>query len=116
VRQDGRTENLQISGPALGLIANASYRTGQIRLQSGDVLSFYTDGVTETMNENQQQYGEKRLTDLLIQNRNQSAQQIIELILADLNQFSSEEIVQDDRTMLILEVKNVALGNQVESV
>lgn len=108
LQNTGQSEALCQGGPALGLIEKASYQTRKISLASDDIILFYTDGVTETMDDAKEQYGEKRLTDLLTQSRHLSAQKIVNGILDDLKYFNDEEALQDDRTILVMKVSHRA--------
>jgi len=108
LQNTGQSEALCQGGPALGLIEKASYLTGKINLSSDDIILFYTDGVTETMDDSKEQYGENRLGDLLTQSRQLSAQKIVDGILDDLNNFNDDEVLQDDRTILVLKISQGA--------
>ncbi|MCU0643981.1 MAG: SpoIIE family protein phosphatase [bacterium] len=104
LKKTGQSEALCQGGPALGLIEKASYQTKKINLASDDIILFYTDGVTETMDDFKEQYSEKRLSDLLTRSRYLSAQKIVDEILDDLKNFNDDESLQDDRTILVLKV------------
>jgi serine phosphatase RsbU (regulator of sigma subunit)/DNA-binding transcriptional regulator YhcF (GntR family) len=104
LRAKGECDTLSKGGPALGLIEKTKYKTGRINLSANDVVLFYTDGVTETMDNAKEQYGENRLNDLLAQSRHLSAREIVDDILDDLNNFNNDEARQDDRTILVLKV------------
>ncbi|MFQ5824101.1 MAG: SpoIIE family protein phosphatase [bacterium] len=105
VRKDGSVESLQATGPALGIRRNSTYETGVVKLNGGDFIFFYTDGVTETMNERKQEYGEKRLLKLLIGSRHLDSQSIVDAVLRDLNCFCGDNLPRDDRTVMVLRVK-----------
>jgi sigma-B regulation protein RsbU (phosphoserine phosphatase) len=104
VRQNGQIEFLKTTGPALGLLAEAEHQIARTKLNTGDCLLFYTDGVTETMNPAREEYGEPRLQDLLIRHRECGAQEIIDYIIDDLNTFRASALLQDDRTIMALKV------------
>ncbi len=104
LRNHGNCDTLAKGGPALGLIEKAKYKTGTVNLSADDMILFYTDGVTETMDSAKEQYGENRLNDLLAQSRHLSAPKIVDGILDDLNDFNNDEALQDDRTILVLKV------------
>ncbi|UCE06940.1 MAG: SpoIIE family protein phosphatase [bacterium] len=108
IRNNDMCDTLSEGGPALGLIEKAKYETGFVNLTANDVILFYTDGVTETMDNAKEQYGENRLSDLLAQSRHLSAQEIVDGILVDLNNFTNDEAPQDDRTILVLKVSQGA--------
>ena len=86
------------------MIRNAAYETGRFRLKSGDTVCFYTDGITETMNEHHEEYGEHRLEEKLLTMRKRNAGDIIETVLDDLSRFQRFNTDQDDRTMFVLKV------------
>lgn len=104
VRQNGQIEFLKTTGPALGLLADADHQITTIKLNTGDCLLFYTDGVTETMNPAREEYDEQRLLDLLVRYRELGAQEIIDHITEGLNTFRAAALLQDDRTMMVLKV------------
>jgi phosphoserine phosphatase RsbU/P len=103
-RQDGAVELLKTTGPALGLHPDWNYATARIKIGAGDALLLYTDGVNETMNRAEVQYGEERLQEVLSQNRTHSAQEILQAIIEDLNTFHQSEALQDDRTIMVLKM------------
>jgi sigma-B regulation protein RsbU (phosphoserine phosphatase) len=102
VRQNGAVELLKTTGPALGLHPDWNYATATIKIGAGDALLLYTDGVNETMNRAEEQYGEERLQDLLVRHRECSAKDLIRMIIEDLNAFHGSMLLQDDRTMMVL--------------
>lgn len=105
VRQNGAVELLKTTGPALGLHPDWNYATAKIKIGAGDALLLYTDGVNETMNRVEEQYGEERLQEVLIQNRAHSAEEILQALIEDLNAFHKSEALQDDRTIMVLKMK-----------
>ncbi len=108
LRGNGKCDTLAKGGPALGLIEEAKYKIETVNLSVNDVILFYTDGVTETMDNAKEQYGENRLYDLLAQSRHLPAQEIVDSILDDLNNFNNDEALQDDRTILVLKISQGA--------
>jgi len=108
LRENGQFDTLSQGGPALGLTEKAKFKTGKIKLVSDDIILFYTDGVTETMDNSKEQYSENRLNDLLVKSRHLSSQKIVDEILDDLNDFNDDEALQDDRTILVLKISQRA--------
>jgi serine phosphatase RsbU (regulator of sigma subunit)/HAMP domain-containing protein/uncharacterized protein (UPF0333 family) len=74
----------------------------QISYKPGDVLLFYTDGISEAMNNQKEQYGEHRLIDLMNQLDEQDARAIREYILQTINDFVQDAPQHDDITMVII--------------
>lgn len=103
VRNDGHIEFLKTTGPALGIMSPYDYQIQTARMNSGDEILFYTDGITETMNTERNEFGDQRLSELLIKHRHRDAREIVRYIVEDLSFFQSSS-VQDDRTLLLLKL------------
>ena len=111
VRKNGQSECLLASSPALGLVDTAIYETGKERLDVDDILLFFTDGVTETLDAAQEMYGEERLLDLLVRNRHLDTQGLVTAILEDLHKFNTDESLQDDCTIMVLKAGKIVRRN-----
>ncbi len=74
----------------------------QIDVESGDVLLFYTDGVVEMMNREKEEYGERRLKEVVAANRQKSAIELKDAILLSLATFRGSAPPHDDLTMIIM--------------
>ncbi len=81
---DGEIEMLSTPGIALGVLEHARLNESETMMHPGDVLVCYTDGVTEAINDAEEEYGVARLTDVVLRNRELSADAIVDAILADL--------------------------------
>ena len=111
VFHEGETEPslLEDGGVILGAMPTLMPYTGDIyQFMNGDVLVFFTDGVTEAMNPDQtEEYEEHRLIDCVNKNRDKSAQEIIDAVINDINAFS-DNIQYDDITMIVLKVNSAS--------
>lgn len=83
------------------------YKQGEIMLRTDDVLVMYTDGVTEAMNDIDEEYGEERLIDIISRNRALDATGIQQAIVDDVRRFTNDHY-SDDITMIVIKVKPVA--------
>lgn len=92
---------LDVTGIALGAISGVEYEERKVALSPGDIMILYTDGVTEAINSDVEQYGMKRLCAIAQRYRHLSAQGIIEKILEDISQFTVDQAQFDDITMII---------------
>jgi sigma-B regulation protein RsbU (phosphoserine phosphatase) len=101
MHRDGTHERLTEGGIVLGAFPNQSFQSGSVTLVSGDRLVLYTDGVTEAANEDDEEFGDARLIELLCEHREASAQRLQTQILASAAQFCANRW-QDDATLLIL--------------
>lgn len=102
VRADGRVEILEGDGMPLGLFADAEQGRLELELQTGDVLFFYTDGVTEARSADLS-FFEDRLADGLAAVAGQSAAKIVRAVQELVTSFSSGEL-KDDVTILAVRV------------
>jgi len=76
--------------------------SAELQLQVGDVLLLHTDGITEAENQQKQFYGIERLSETAQAHRGQSAQQIVDAVIADMRRFIGEQEVFDDITLLVI--------------
>jgi sigma-B regulation protein RsbU (phosphoserine phosphatase) len=76
----------------------------EVRLRSGDVLTFYTDGFTEAMTKDGDEFGEERLLRLLAANKRRSANAIIQEIVRSVRDFVGIHPQIDDMTMVVVKV------------
>lgn len=102
VRASGEVEHLDRTGLPLGLLPDASYTAGRCELTPGDTLVVYTDGITESANPADDEYGLERLTQVCIENRAAAPEALIAAIDADLVAFAEGEAFADDRTLVVL--------------
>jgi len=77
----------------------------EISLKKGGAIVLYTDGITEAINEKDEEFGEKRLAKLLDKYADLSAQDMCEKLIEDVYAFQAEREQFDDMTMFILKVK-----------
>ena len=102
LRADGDTEFLQEGGPALGVVDGADYEERPIFLQSGDLLAFYTDGVTEVNNPDGTEFGLDRLLTALKELHHLPAKEVQDRIIERVKSFASQNHPFDDLTIMIL--------------
>lgn len=99
---DEEPKNLHEGGLLLGAMPTMTpYQEGRVELQPGDLIVFYTDGVTEARNADNEEYEEHRLMDCVQRNRQAAPQSLLETIVDDVQRFSNYRI-GDDLTLLIL--------------
>jgi phosphoserine phosphatase RsbU/P len=101
---DGSVNSLEeVGGPPLGLFDELEYEQTTLALQPGDILAFYTDGITEAMDANGAQFGVKRLDDQL-RRCGVDSKGIIRDTIEAVDQFTGGQPPEDDRTLLIAKV------------
>lgn len=106
IRSDRSVEYLDKGGMILGVMPTTTpYEQGRVSLRSGDLLLFYTDGVSEAMNKDGQDYGEGRLEAVLFANLDRSAEEIMNHIHEDIMRFARDTQQSDDITMMVVKVR-----------
>ncbi len=95
---------LEGTGLAIGIMPGFEYGSGTVDLNPGDLLVFYTDGVTEAVNPSMELFGEDRLNALLLENADLPADGILETIINSVYQFAEGRPQEDDITLIIMKV------------
>ena len=98
-------------GLVVGAMAQSRYRDYEIRMEPGDAVFVYTDGVPEANNEGGEFYGLERLDAALNRLSDQDPRHILEGVKADVDAFTGQAKQFDDLTMLCLEYKGSTAQN-----
>lgn len=80
---------------------DASYEELSFRLRAGDMLALYSDGVTETYDEQEQEWGEGALQDCLCSETGESAEKIVRKVFDEIDSFAGAAPQHDDITLLV---------------
>lgn len=104
-RKTGLFDSLRQNGMALGVMPGTEYGQDEVDLHPGDIVVFYTDGVTEAINRNEEQFGLERLTSVVSASRDLTSYQIIHQIEEELSKFCKDEPQFDDITIMVLKAK-----------
>jgi serine phosphatase RsbU (regulator of sigma subunit) len=102
VRTTGQIERLDATGLPIGILPDQQYGEGCVRLWPGDVLAVYSDGITESVNPADEEFGDERLIQVVRKNLNGSANKIRDRIDEALSRFVGTAAPVDDMTLLIL--------------
>ena len=102
LRKNGTIERLTDGGLILGIMKTViPYQEGSVTLQSGDSVIMYTDGVSEAMDKNGNDYTEERLEEFVIQQSGKSADQILAAIKNEIQRYTFGAAQSDDITMVV---------------
>jgi len=99
-RMNGSFEELRNGGAVLGPTPDATYNRGYAKLETGDILCLYTDGIVEAHDDRDEEFGLLRLKDLVEANRGQSARDIGRTIFSEVKTWAAG--TEDDRTVVIV--------------
>ena len=89
-------------GAALGVMEDVKYKTGKLKLESGDLIVLYTDGITDAENKNAQFFDKGRLEDSLRKNLENEPADITRKVYQEIRKFTDGELQSDDLTILAL--------------
>jgi len=101
LRQQGTIERLGATATVLGMFRDWNCEVGQIRVETGDVLSIYTDGITETKDKTGEEFGEARLLGVLHESRHLEAKSMLENVQQAVGRFRSDTQPEDDLTLVV---------------
>jgi sigma-B regulation protein RsbU (phosphoserine phosphatase) len=104
LRADGRLELLSDGGPVLGAVPVAVFDRGSVTLGGGDMLLACSDGILESFNEAEQEFGNMRLQTELRRAQGGSAESVLFSVLGAVQDFASPRPLTDDMTLVV--VKN----------
>ena len=97
-------ETLDSTGPLLGTLEGATFKERQVEIRPGDILTLYTDGITESMSATNELFGEERLMDVVRSRRAGPAAEIVRAIRETVSAYAGGE-PDDDLTIVLLKGK-----------
>jgi sigma-B regulation protein RsbU (phosphoserine phosphatase) len=97
-------QRLETGGPVLGIFTDVQYEQGQLQLQPYDVLIGYTDGISEAMTTDYEEWGEERLIAAAKMSTHRSAQDIVTAIVQCADRFTAGAEQNDDLSLVVLKV------------
>ena len=100
LNRNGELEELTVGGIVLGMLEQVDFGTATVHLDPGDSILFYTDGITEAMNENEEEFAESGVLACLREELGKPAAAVIETIISRAKAFAGSGIRSDDMTMV----------------
>jgi phosphoserine phosphatase RsbU/P len=100
-RQDGSQVRLEEGGLIVGAFEENAYGQGQIEMRPGDRLVMFTDGITEAVNAEDEEFGEKRLVEAALRGRQLSGEALHDFLFDAVTEFCGGEF-EDDATLLVI--------------
>ncbi len=102
MKASGEYRYVEYGDLPLGMFRETRYHQHFIRLERGDVLVLYTDGIIETMNDSGEQYGKDRFAERILEGINKPAREMIDFVRDGLSEFTKQEFLDDDGTLFII--------------
>jgi len=102
LREQGELELLSDGGPVLGAVPSASFDRGSVKLNEGDLLLACSDGILESFNEADQEFGSQRLEAEFRRAQGGSAEAVLFSVLGAVQDFAAPRPLTDDMTLAIV--------------
>jgi sigma-B regulation protein RsbU (phosphoserine phosphatase) len=102
--RNGEVQRLRAYGLPLGLFPEAEYDSLRIQCARGDTLLFYTDGVIETVDGTEKDFGTQRLSDVLLNANGYDSARIVQMVFDRVNEHCQCEMNADDQTVIAMKV------------
>jgi serine phosphatase RsbU (regulator of sigma subunit) len=102
VHDSGQIETLEPTTLPLGVIADADLTASELKLSPGDRLVIYSDGVSEAMNFESEQFGEERIKQVVVDNAGRNTAELFEALHKAVIDFVGGAAQKDDLTLLVL--------------
>jgi serine phosphatase RsbU (regulator of sigma subunit) len=99
-----KTSYLSLTGPLIGAFSDSSYEESKIKINNGDIIAFYTDGVIESINENNERYSTQIIEEIILNSEGLSSQTICSNIVKSLKSFTRNSNLTDDITLLVVKI------------
>jgi len=101
-RGSGSVERLDVGGLPLGIQSDARFGDSVVKLEAGDWLAIFTDGLVEASNDREEEYGEQRLISAMQAGAALPPQQVLSHVMVDLDAFIGDAPQHDDVTCMLV--------------
>lgn len=95
---------LETGGPVVGLFPKAPYQEGALSMEPGDIFVGFTDGISEAMNNEDEEWGEERLIPAIAAHSSEQAADIIPHLMAEADRFVAGAPQHDDMTLVVVKL------------
>jgi sigma-B regulation protein RsbU (phosphoserine phosphatase) len=102
---ENRINKLLTETPPTGIMPGMEYKDTTFKLNSGDIVYMYTDGITEAMSINREEFGNDRLEEIIIKSSRKSAYEINNEIVEAVQKFTKGAEQSDDISLIIMKIK-----------
>jgi hypothetical protein len=108
----GEPIRLDEGGPVLGVLGRASFHQGAVKLEPGDVVVMYSDGLAEWANSRDEHFGEAGISAAVRDSLECPVEEIRDRIVAAAARFAGASVPEDDRTLLVVRYQGVRVGER----
>ncbi len=101
----GQCRPIRAEGVPLGLLEHAEHQELSVRLEKGDLLAFYSDGIPEAVNHQHEEFGTRRVENVLRQNVSRAPQEIVDALFREVRRYEEGRPPRDDQTVMMVKVR-----------
>jgi sigma-B regulation protein RsbU (phosphoserine phosphatase) len=101
----GQSRAIRAEGIPLGLLEHAQYQDVLVRLETGDLVAMFSDGIVEATNSKHEEFGPRRLENVLRRNSHRAPQEIVVRLFDELREFEQGRPPRDDQTIVLIRVR-----------
>jgi sigma-B regulation protein RsbU (phosphoserine phosphatase) len=98
--RNGKIEEISATGLPLGMFCNQEFSAADLKLESGDTLILYTDGVVDAVNSSEEEYGVPRLLDIATQSCSWDPEKFVASCVSDVSRFRGSSPRFDDISIM----------------
>ena len=102
VRSSGAVERLETGNIVLGAIEDVTYTEDTAKLDPGDTLLVFSDGISEAINTDEEEFGEDPLPGLVLSSMDASAMSLIDSVISEVVMHAGKAPQRDDMTMVVI--------------
>jgi sigma-B regulation protein RsbU (phosphoserine phosphatase) len=113
---NGSVAELELSGVPLGVLPDIDYEEMTIKIEPGDSVFLYTDGITEATDTNDVMFGSEYLQELLVANGHLKPRALMRLLLNELRTWTPENQQDDDITMVVFRRRYTCMRDELRSI
>jgi sigma-B regulation protein RsbU (phosphoserine phosphatase) len=101
----GQCRSIRAEGVPLGLLEHTDYQPVTVHLESGDLLAFFSDGITEANNLAHEEFSSRRLENILRRAAHLPLQEVVKQVFSEVREFEAGRPPRDDQTLVVLRVE-----------
>jgi len=102
IKKSRESKCLETAGLALSIVKETEFEEDCISFDRGDLLFIYSDGITEAMNEKNEEFGEEKTSELLCKNKKMKATELIKKVMSEVDKFAETRSQTDDMTIVVI--------------
>ncbi len=100
--KENNLTKLSVGGLVAGIVPSYPFEETSIPVNQGGLLVLFSDGITEAMNSNEEEFNEDRLKEVILKNRNELPENLIEIVFKEIQKFCNSAEQMDDMTIVVI--------------